>query len=139
MHRSRARRKACAAALVMLAVASVVSVGIAAELGFPYDRELLLDARPMKGAKRIPGIEIGARGEATIDLWCNTVRAQLVVVDDTITILTGQKTERQCEPERMRGDEELMAALEQVTNWQFDGDVLTLRGGKSLRFRPATN
>jgi hypothetical protein len=29
--------------------------------------------------------------------------------------------------------------LEQVTNWQLAGDVLTLRGARNLRFRLSTN
>ena len=126
------------AALVTLALAGALSASFAAER-FPYDRQFMLDARPMKGSKRIPVIEVGTRGEARIDLWCNTIQAQLVVVDDTVTILTGQKTEGQCDPERMRADEDMIAALEQVTNWQLAGDVLTLRGAKNLRFRLSTN
>jgi hypothetical protein len=39
----------------------------------------------------------------------------------------------------MRGDDELLATLQQVTSWRREGDVLMLRGGKSLRFRQATN
>ena len=61
------------------------------------------------------------------------------MVDSTIAILTGQKTERQCDPARMRGDDDLLAALQEVTSWRREGDVLMLRGGKTLRFRQTTN
>jgi heat shock protein HslJ len=122
-----------------LAVIGTVPPGIAAERGFPYDKELILDARPMKGSKRVPILTIGSRGEAEIDLWCDRVKAQLVIAADTITILTGTKTGKQCEPARMKGDDELLAALLEVTHWQRDGQVLILRGGKTLRFVAATN
>jgi len=112
----------------------------AAERGFPYNSELIMDAKPMRGSKRVPMLVIGAQGEATIEGWCNDVKAQIVVAADTVTILTGAATEQQCQAERMRADEELMAALMDITHWRRDGDVLTLRGGKApLRFRSMTN
>ncbi len=77
----------------------------AADTEFPFDTELLLDANPMRGSKKLPNLEIGPQGQATIELWCNAVTAQLIVVQHTITILIGQKTERPCPPERARGDE----------------------------------
>jgi len=82
---------------------------------------------------------IGAKGETSIEGWCNTVKAQMVVAGDTLTILTGEATEQQCAAERMRGDDDLMNALTQVTNWRREGDVFTLRGAKTLRFRTLTN
>ena len=126
-------------ALVCLAILGTTLIGLAADSTFPFDKELLLDVKPMKGSKRVPILGIGPKGETAIDLWCNSVEAQIVVVDSTITILTGQKTERQCDPARMRGDDDLLAALQQVTSWRREGDVLMLRGGKTLRFRQATN
>jgi heat shock protein HslJ len=112
---------------------------VAADRDFPYDRELMLDANPMKGSKRVLMLDIGSQGQASIDLWCNSIKAQLVVANDTITILPGPKTERQCAADRMRGDEDLLAVLLQVTNWQRDGDVLTLRGARTMRFRLGTH
>jgi heat shock protein HslJ len=110
-----------------------------AERGFPYSTEFMLDAKPMKGSKRVPMLVIGPQGDASVEGWCNTVKAHLVVADDTLTILTGAKTEQQCAAERMRGDSELFAALLEVTHWRQEGDVLTLRGPKTLRFRTLTN
>ena len=126
-------------AVVCLTVLGTIPMSLAADSTFPFDKELLLDVKPMKGSKRVPILGIGPKGETAIDLWCNSVEAQIVVVDSTITILTGQKTERQCDPARMRGDDDLLAALQQVTSWRREGDVLMLRGGKTLRFRQATN
>lgn len=128
------------AALVTIASLLVLSGYIAAAAEpFPYSEELLLDARPMKGSKRVPMLDIHADGAVQIDLWCNSVEGQLVVAADTITILTGTKTERSCTPERERGDQDVLAALEQVTNWRREGDSLILIGPQKLRFRRMTN
>jgi heat shock protein HslJ len=120
----------------------ILAIGVpsfAAERGFPFDSEIMLDAKPMKGSKKVPVIGIGPRGEATIDMWCNSVQGQLVVADNTITVLTGTKTERQCDAARMQGDDDLLADLTQATTWSRSGDVITLHGGKPLRFRQMTN
>jgi len=128
------------ALLLLFALASWSAAGLArAESDFPFNRELLLDAPPMKGSKRVPSLDIGDNGAAEITLWCNTVRGQLVVAGDTITIITGPGTERQCPPERLRGDEEMLAALNEVTNWRREGDLLILTGARTVRFRLQTN
>lgn len=130
-------RRAVVAALVIMASAVVASAQ--GELSFPFDRELLLDVPPVKGSKRVPSLDIGANGAAQLDLWCNTVRAQLIVVGDTITVLTGPRTQRPCSPELAREDEEMLAALTDVTNWRRQGDVLLLTGPRAIRFRLQTN
>src|SRR5882757_10362683 len=109
--------------LLTLVIVAMAATSFAAERGFPFDSELMLDAKPMKGSKRVPVIGIGPRGEATIDLWCNSVEGQIVVVESTITVMTGTKTERQCDAARIRGDDELLSALTQATTWTRDGDV----------------
>ena len=53
--------------------------------------------------------------------------------------MTGPPAERACTPERTRGDAELLDALNAVTNWRRQGDIVTLIGPKSLRFRVPTN
>ena len=126
-------------AIVAFAMLGASAASIAAENGFPYDTELMLDARPMRGSKRVPMLEINRRGETTIELWCSTVPAQIVVVADTITILPGPKNEQQCAADRMRADDDLLEALTAVTNWRRSGDVLTLTGPKTLRFRTSTH
>jgi heat shock protein HslJ len=126
--------------LTVVGVAIAVSgTAFAADRGFPFDSELLLDAKPMKGSKRIPVMEIGPDGKAAIDLWCDSIEGQIVVVETTITVMTGKRTERQCDPARMRGDEELLSALLQATSWTREGGVVTLRGAKTLRFRQPSN
>jgi len=42
-------------------------------------------------------------------------------------------------PERMRRDDELLASLVQVTSWRRDGELLTLRGARTMRFRLDTH
>jgi heat shock protein HslJ len=98
-----------------------------------------LDANPMRGSKRVPVLEIEANGQAAIDLWCNSLTAQFVVAQDTVTILTGEKTDRSCPPDRQRGDEEMLSALSEVTSWRRNGAFLDLIGPKRLRFRLNTN
>src|ERR1700730_19322933 len=88
-----------AAPLAGLIVSAGISVGIAADRSFPDDGTLLLEAKPMKGSKRVPILQIESKGEASIDLWCNTVPAQLVVADNRITIILGSPTDKQCDPD----------------------------------------
>ena len=135
----RARRLATLLALIAAGAAGAVAAAVAADRGFPYDGVLQLEARPMKGSKRVPILQIESNGAAAFDLWCNKVAAQLVVVDDTITILLGARTEKQCEPDRMQADADLIAALQQVGNWRRDGDLLVLQGERSLRFHLSSN
>jgi heat shock protein HslJ len=106
---------------------------------FPFGTELVLDASPMRGSKKIPVLDIGQDGTADIDLWCNTVKAKLVVAANTITIITGEMSTRQCPPDRTRADEDLLAALNGVTSWRMEGQALVFTGGRPLRFRMQTN
>jgi len=106
---------------------------------FPFESELLLDARPLPGSKRIPNLEISANGTIALEMWCNRVDGQVVVAGDTITVITGQPTERACSPERARGYTELLEALNGVTNWRRQGDTVVLVGPKTLRFKVPTN
>jgi heat shock protein HslJ len=106
---------------------------------FPFGSELRLDADPMRGSKKIPILDIKENGAAEIDLWCNSVKAQLVVAGNTITIIAGELPARQCPPDRARADEELLAALNQTTNWRMEDSALVFTGGKTLRFLVQTN
>ena len=106
---------------------------------FPFDRELMLDVAPMPGSKRVPIIEIDANGAASIDLWCTSLRGQATVGEDSISIVPGPVQPAQCAPDRQSGDENLLAALAQVTNWRRHGDVIELSGATTLRFRLMTN
>jgi heat shock protein HslJ len=128
-----------AVALASGVLAACLAPAVAAQSEFPFGREFLLDARPFKGSKHVPVLDIDDKGIADIDLWCNSVKGQLVVAGDTITILTGPKTDRTCEPERMQGDDDMLTALTAVTNWRLEGNVLVLIGARTMRFRAQSN
>jgi hypothetical protein len=53
--------------------------------------------------------------------------------------MTGQPADRPCTPERARADNELIEALNGVTNWRREGDFVRFIGPKVLRFRVPTN
>ncbi len=114
---------------------------------FPFDQELLLEAAPMRPAKRMPIITIAENGNAIIDLWCKTVSARVELTDAAIKIEPGPLPEAlpammgdgQCTPQRMRADEDMLATLAQVTAWRKQGAALVLVGPKTLKFRAATN
>ena len=125
------------------ALAAAVMISQAATVAhaqeFPFEGELLLDARPMPGSKRIPNMDVSADGTIALEMWCNRVEGQVVVAGDTITVITGQPTDRGCSPERARADTELLDALSGVTNWRRQGDSVVLIGPKTLRFKVPTN
>ena len=106
---------------------------------FPYDRDLVLYARAMRGSKRVPVLAINPDGRAQIDLWCKRGQGQAAIAGDTITIIIGAMNDEPCTDERAQADEDMIAALSGATNWSQRGDMVTLTGGKSLRFRLATN
>jgi len=124
-------------AVVCLMLAALSAM--ASTPGFPFDRELILEAAPMPGSKRVPILEIDADGAASIDLWCVSVRGQANVGADTISIMPSSAQPGSCGPDRLSRDENLLAALAQVTNWRRRGDVIELIGTTTLRFRVMTN
>jgi len=131
------RRFACSLVCVLVLGSNLAAV--ASESAFPFDRELMLDVSPMRGSKRVPILQIGENGAASIDLWCASARAQANISADTITIVPGEVQAAQCAPDRQSGDENLLAALAQVTSWRRRGDVIELVGSRTLRFRLMTN
>ena len=125
--------------LVWCVLTVAASPALAQRNEFPFDGELILDVRPMPGSKRIPNMDIASDGKIALELWCNRVDGQVVVAGDTITVMTGQPADRPCTPERARADNELIEALNGVTNWRREGDFVRLIGPKTLRFRLPTN
>ena len=132
-------RRAALAFALGTAASACLAPAVAAQPEFPFGRELMLDVKPMKGSKRVPMLGIDQKGLAEIDLWCNSVKGQLVVAGDTITIITGEKTARTCPPERAQADDDVLGALNEMTNWRREGDVLVLTGTRTMRFRLQTN
>jgi heat shock protein HslJ len=117
----------------------ILQIGASAQSAFPYDRDMVLDARPMRGSKRVPVLSIEQNGRAQIDLWCKRGQGQATITGDTITIAVGAMTDEPCTAERAQADAEVIAALSEATAWSRRGDIVTLTGGKPLRFRAATN
>jgi heat shock protein HslJ len=135
-------RRWCAHSFPVAAFGGAIFVHLALSAlaqSFPFGSELVLDADPMRGSKKIPVLDIKENGIAEIDLWCNSVKAQLIVAGNTITIITGEMSARQCPPDRARADDELLAGLNQATNWRMENSALVFTGGKTLRFRVQTN
>jgi hypothetical protein len=132
--------------IVMIAVGAplpglvwIAAPTLASESVFPFGSELILEASPMHGSKRIPMIEIDDNGSASIDLWCSSLQAEATVGDGTISIVPQPVTPAQCSQERQDGDDELLASLAQVTNWRRKGDLIEFSGATTLRFRLMTN
>jgi hypothetical protein len=126
---------------VLPIIALFLSAPHALAQSFPFGRELVLDADPMRGSKKLPVLDIGDRGTAEIELWCSSVKAQLVIAANTITIITGAKAPRPCSPDLARADDDLIDALNQATNWRMEDYALVFTGGagRTLRFRIQTN
>src|SRR5882757_10219384 len=82
-----------------------------AQSAFPYDRDMVLDARPMRGSKRVPILAISESGEAQIDLWCKRGKGQAAISGDAITITVGAMNDEPCTPERAQADDDMLAAL----------------------------
>ncbi len=118
----------------------VAGPSLAQQKEFPFDGELILDVRPMPGSKRIPNMDIDAKGGIAVEMWCNRVDGQVVVAGDTITVMTGQPTERPCTPERAqrrRGTDRGAERGDQLeTPGRFRDPSI---GPKTLRFRVPTN
>jgi len=115
-----------AAAIMLIAAA------IAAE--FPFEHELLLEAKPLPGSKRVPMLEITRDGRAIIDLWCRSGEGRVMIEDDVIEFTLGTLRENGCTPERSQRDEAMATALAKVTNWRMEDNVLVLVGPTELRF-----
>ena len=91
----------------------------------------------------MPILTVEENGTARIDLWCRTVSAHVEISDTIMKIEPGPLPEElpamqsagQCAPERVKADEEILAAFGQVTGWRKQGDDVVLEGTTTLRFR----
>jgi len=126
-------------ALAALAASAFSANRACADDGFPFGFEMTLDAAPQPGSKRIPTLEIGDNGEATLDLWCKTGSGQFSVAGNTVIFVPGQLRDRGCPPARAQADDELVAALSEAATWKRHGDLVSFIGSKPLRFRINTN
>jgi hypothetical protein len=127
------------ASVALILSASFSAMSAHAEEGFPFGMEMTLDALPMAGSKRIPDLDIGDNGEVVLELWCKGGKGQFSVAGNTVVFMPGPMADRGCPPARAQADDELIAALSEVTNWQRRGDGVAFIGPKTLRFRLNTN
>ena len=100
---------------------------------------MTLDTAPQPGSKRLPTLEIGDNGEATLELWCKNVKGQFSVAGNTVVFVPGQMQEGTCAPGRAEADDQLLAALSEATTWKRQGDNIFFVGARSLHFQLNTN
>lgn len=130
--------RAMSLAAVLVAVsASCWPAG--AQKAFPYGAELRLDAKPMKGSKRVPWLQFAENGSVDIDLWCASGRGRAVVAERSINIVPTGLRNNECTPEQLEQDKDFLTKLMQVTGWRWEGFLLVLEGPQALRWRPASN
>lgn len=118
-------------------VTGTAAVAVANE--FPFGLEMTLEAKPQRGSKKISTLEIGDRGEATLDLWCKAGKGQFSVANDSVIFVPGAMEDRGCTPERAQADDELLNALSAAATWKRQGDYVSFVGATTLRFRLNTN
>ena len=132
---------------LLIITAMLLNVSARAADEFPFDRNLMLDVAPMRPLKRVPFINVAADGSATIELWCRTANARVQISDNAIRMETAPLSEAlpqymstgQCSDPRMQADNEMLAALAQVTEWRRRGDGVVLVGATQMVFRAASN
>jgi hypothetical protein len=106
---------------------------------FPFGFEMTLDVAPQPGSKRRPNLEIGDAGETVVELWCKGGKGQFSVAGSSVIFVAGPLEDRGCAAARAQADDELMAALSEVTSWKRQDDLVIFAGSKTLRFRLNTN
>jgi hypothetical protein len=131
------------AVLTALMVAGAVFDGRAAAAGdFPFGRELLLEAPPMRPGKRMPALTVDDSGNGVFDLWCRSVGVRLVLGVDKVQVQAeplpttppAMQSAGQCTPERMSADDDLYVAFVTVSGWTMSGNTVTFSGMTPLRF-----
>jgi len=130
-------------ARAVLAALLPTTMFAAAAEQFPFDRELVLDAAPIRPGKHMPMLTVMPNGDATIELWCKTVSAHVEVSDASIKFETQPLPDAlpetmgrdQCTSARMEADSDLLAAIARTTEWRTQGSGLVLVGPKTLEFR----
>ena len=128
-----------AALALIVAAAGFQVIPAHADDGFPFGLEMTLDVAPQPRSKRLPTLEIGDSGEATLELWCKAGRGQFSVAGNTVIFVAAPLQDRACPPARAQADDELVAALSEAATWKRQGDFVSFIGTRPLRFRLNTN
>jgi hypothetical protein len=130
-------KHAAVAAVVLVVILPAIPADAQEE--FPFGFEMTLETAPQPGSKRIPTLEIGDNGEATLDLWCKAGKGQFSVAGNTVIFVAGPMQDRSCAPARAQADDDLVAALGEAATWKRQGDLVSFIGTRPLRFRINTN
>ena len=128
-----------AVVVLVLAAAAFQPIPARADDEFPFGLEMTLDAARQPGSKRLPTLDIGDSGEATLELWCKGGKGQFSIAGNTVIFVAGPLEDRACPPARAQADDELVAALSEAATWKRQGDFVSFIGTKPLRFRLNTN
>jgi len=128
-----------AAVVLVLAAAAFQPIPARADDEFPFGLEMTLDAARQPGSKRLPTLDIGDSGEATLELWCKGGKGQFSIAGNTVIFVAGPLEDRACPPARAQADDELVAALSEAATWKRQGDFVSFIGTKPLRFHVNTN
>jgi hypothetical protein len=126
-------------ASLLLIAAALDSAPARADDGFPFEMQMQLDVNRMPGSKRIPNLDIGEAGEVVFELWCKGGKGQFSVAGNTVIFVARAMENRSCPPDRAQADDELIAALTDVSTWKRQDDLVVFVGTKTLRFRINTN
>ena len=126
-------------ASLLLITAALDSTPARADDGFPFEMQMQLDVNRMPGSKRIPNLDIGEAGEVVFELWCKGGKGQFSVAGNTVIFVARAMENRSCPPDRAQADDELIAALTDVSTWKRQDDLVVFVGTKTLRFRVNTN
>ena len=126
-------------ASLLLIAAALDSTPARADDGFPFEMQMQLDVNRMPGSKRIPNLDIGEAGEVVFELWCKGGKGQFSVAGNTVIFVARAIENRSCPPDRAQADDELIAALTDVSTWKRQDDLVMFVGAKTLRFRINTN
>jgi hypothetical protein len=127
-------------AFLMLAffMLGVWSAPVSAQ-SFPYDQEMLLEARPLPGSRRVPMMEIQSTGRASVDLWCHSAVAEIAVSGSELKINFVSAKPENCTPDRIELDQKMAKALLEVTGWRRKNDIVEFVGPTTFRFRISTH
>ena len=136
---SFARTVWAGAASLLLIATALDSTPARADDGFPFEMQMQLDVNRMPGSKRIPNLDIGEAGEVVFELWCKGGKGQFSVAGNTVIFVARAMENRSCPPDRGQADDELIAALTDVSTWKRQDDLVVFVGTKTLRFRINTN
>jgi hypothetical protein len=128
-----------AAVMLVLAAATFQPIPARADNEFPFGLEMTLDVARQPGSKRLPTLDIGDSGEATLELWCKGGKGQFSIAGNTVIFVADPLEDRACPPARAQADDELVAALSEAATWKRQGDFVSFIGTKPLRFRLNTN